>query len=517
MPIAPIGPISVASITAQKRYALRVDPYEVSWNYNLRTHIDDTYGGKVVQILGTDLGELTISSITGLGGRAELLNLADFFRGMCEWQVVQRKPATFSFPYKKYSLTVWAHEMTYNDSIDNISFPYTMTFYIEDDIGGNLNKIAMTDALRNLTDGIGYVRNDYNYPTPGDEMSGIKVNNSANPQALPTPVTGVDSSLAADQQANAQAIISVAGSLGLSSADVASAAIIAIMTALTESEMKIINYGDSPGGSMSSSRGMYQQQDPWGPLADRLDPVKSTTMFFQGGQGGQKGLLDISGWQTMEPWQAAQAVQGSEFSDGSNYQAKYSQAQSIYGKISASASNPPVVSTNGGNITIPTGMSGNPPNPEIVEPRAAGQVIKTSTNKIAAGLSAGLSQLGLPYVFGGGDGSGPNDGSARAGTAENAGQGIIGFDCSGLTKFVLAQAGYNIPDDSTTQRAGGVQIPFSQKLAGDIIGYPGHVAIYVGTWGGVDFILEAYDVGSSVIINNNSRTDYDNVVYRYWS
>jgi hypothetical protein len=52
--------------------------------------------------------------------------------------------------------------------------------------------------------------------------------------------------------------------------------------------------------------------DAWGSLADRLDPAKSAAMFYTGGQAGQAGLLDIAGWEQLQPTVAAQRVQRSE-------------------------------------------------------------------------------------------------------------------------------------------------------------------------------------------------------------
>jgi hypothetical protein len=59
-----------------------------------------------------------------------------------------------------------------------------------------------------------------------------------------------------------------------------------------------------------------------------MDPVKAANMFFTGGQGGQPGLLDIAGWQTMDHGMAMQAVQQSQFSGGTSpgYAAKLAMA-----------------------------------------------------------------------------------------------------------------------------------------------------------------------------------------------
>ena len=92
--------------------------------------------------------------------------------------------------------------------------------------------------------------------------------------------------------------------------------VVAVATAMQESTLRTLNYGDTmPNGRMSSSRGPFQQLDAWGPLQDRLDPAKSAAMFYTGGRAGQPGLLDIPGWQQLPITVAAQRVQQSETPD----------------------------------------------------------------------------------------------------------------------------------------------------------------------------------------------------------
>jgi hypothetical protein len=77
---------------------------------------------------------------------------------------------------------------------------------------------------------------------------------------------------------------------------------IALATALQESNLRNINYGDR------DSLGLFQQRPSqgWGSPQEILDPVYSATQFYT-------RLLEVPDWPQMELWQAAQAVQRSAF------------------------------------------------------------------------------------------------------------------------------------------------------------------------------------------------------------
>ena len=55
-----------------------------------------------------------------------------------------------------------------------------------------------------------------------------------------------------------------------------------------------------------------------------------------------------------------------------------------------------------------------------------------------------------------------------------------GADCSGFTQSVYKSFGYSIPRSSTSQRSAGREVSYADAEPGDIICYPGHVAIYIG-------------------------------------
>jgi cell wall-associated NlpC family hydrolase len=85
--------------------------------------------------------------------------------------------------------------------------------------------------------------------------------------------------------------------------------------------------------------------------------------------------------------------------------------------------------------------------------------------------------------------------------------GIVGFDCSGLTRYAYAQAGITIPRNSSAQYLALPEVSRSDLQRGDLVFWATntrsastihHVAIYLGN----GQILEAPESGSAVRVTS---------------
>jgi hypothetical protein len=74
---------------------------------------------------------------------------------------------------------------------------------------------------------------------------------------------------------------------------------IGVMTAIGESSLNNLGYGDAAG---PDSRGLFQQRSNYGSIANRMDPYTAATAFFQ-------RMMGVVNWNTLPPTVVAHTVQ----------------------------------------------------------------------------------------------------------------------------------------------------------------------------------------------------------------
>ena len=169
---------------------------------------------------------------------------------------------------------------------------------------------------------------------------------------------------------------------------------------------------------------------------------------------------------------------------------------------------------------VPVGGTGT-----TVELPAAAEIsgtVTAPTVRAATAIRAGLSWLGTPYAWGGGNSSGPTLG-ITAGCSQLCqvyrDWTITGFDCSGLTLFAWAQAGVALAHGSYDQVKQGTQLPYHQALPGDLLFWGGteihHVALYLGPVNGRDYMVESPQSGDHVRVSVvRTGGDFNNTAVR---
>ena len=138
--------------------------------------------------------------------------------------------------------------------------------------------------------------------------------------------------------------------------------VIALMAALTESHLRMLantgtypesaNYPNDGDASDHDSLGLFQMrpQAGWGTVAELMDPNYQARAFYGGPTGpnypSPRGLLDIPRWQSMDPGEAAQAVEVSAYPD------RYQNYQPVAEAILAALTRPAPTDGGGGGVPI---------------------------------------------------------------------------------------------------------------------------------------------------------------------
>jgi len=143
----------------------RTNPNEIWWSYGLNTSVEDTYGGRVVQILSTRIEDLVIKIDCGWGGWPELNRVVDFLRTM---MIEQRKDggktAVFNYTTRRWRMKVYALSVPFQDAVNATTRELEIRFKVVEDLTGEMTSLAMQAELARLQDGMNFRHNEYNTP-----------------------------------------------------------------------------------------------------------------------------------------------------------------------------------------------------------------------------------------------------------------------------------------------------------------------------------------------------------------
>ncbi|AJT62505.1 hypothetical protein T261_0816 [Streptomyces lydicus] len=281
-------------------------------------------------------------------------------------------------------------------------------------------------------------------------------------------IKGLD--LPAEQVPNARTIVATGISLDVPK----KGQIIALATAMQESRLRNLNYGDR------DSLGLFQQRPSqgWGTAQQIRDPVYASEQFY-------KHLIKVKGWQQMAVAQAAQAVQASGFPDAyAKWENLATALQKAIGATfpSAGKEEPDKDSAKDNGKESEASATGCLPAtdgssygriPEGSVPRGY-KIPKDADPKARKAITWAMHQLGTLYQWGG--------------SCTNAhGPDPMGrCDCSSLMQQAYAHAGITLTRTTYTQVGEGKTVSPKSLKPGDLIfsrgtaARPEHVGMAIG-------------------------------------
>ena len=178
----------------------RSNPKEFNWSYTLTKRIDQTYGGRVIQLLGTRIDDFSFKVDTGgLGGPVQggwpyLEKVTKFMRDI---MIEQRGgvPATFEYTTRGWKFNAYLTSMPFADAVEEVLREFEVGLKVQEDVNGLMSTSTLSAELNRLKLGIGFHRSKYNDPML---QGGAQVADpEGDPSGLLTSVANAGSALGA--------------------------------------------------------------------------------------------------------------------------------------------------------------------------------------------------------------------------------------------------------------------------------------------------------------------------------
>jgi hypothetical protein len=163
----------------------RLDPTSIRWEFSPTVADQPTVGGKVVQIVGTSISDMTVTGTFGAGGWEEQVKFLERMKDLATAQVASASQSRsnsggvirFLYPDKNWDFKVYLKAYSNPEGSRSVAFDnkivapkWTLTLFIVEE-NTNLKRIAQDAYLARLSKGLGWRQTSYNGPMNEDELT----------------------------------------------------------------------------------------------------------------------------------------------------------------------------------------------------------------------------------------------------------------------------------------------------------------------------------------------------------
>lgn len=141
----------------------RSNPKEFNWTYTLNKRVDQTYGGRVIQLLGTRIDDFTFTADCGSGRWGYMNKVAKYMRDV---MIAQRGgvPATFEYTTRGWKFNAYIVSVPFADAVEEVLREFEVTLKVQEDVSGLMSRNTLSAELARLKDGVAFRRSRYNDP-----------------------------------------------------------------------------------------------------------------------------------------------------------------------------------------------------------------------------------------------------------------------------------------------------------------------------------------------------------------
>lgn len=157
-------------------FPMRVNPNEVRWNFRMKTFDGKALGGKVIQVTGVKLDDISVrgqyAPDRSLGDREawqQQLRFREWVDQQTEAVVDRTVPIRFTYPPRGWDFRVFIKKFSgVNLTNEEIGQTWEISLFPFDAGAARVVDGIKDLYIKRLMDGVGWKQSDYNGPTQGE-------------------------------------------------------------------------------------------------------------------------------------------------------------------------------------------------------------------------------------------------------------------------------------------------------------------------------------------------------------